>query len=76
MSPLESDQVAASLERCIDELGEKLAELSGQSSATLAFALRTHLVALLQLMIERGECTRDEIREFTRDLEQETVAAD
>jgi len=75
MPPLESVEVAASLERCIDELGEKLAGLGEHSNATLAFGLRTHLAALLQVMLERGECTRDEVLGFLDDLEEEALAA-
>jgi hypothetical protein len=70
---LTSDEAAASLERCIDETGDRLATLGPYPNATVAFALRTHLGALLDVMLESEECTREEVRGFLSDLEQELL---
>ncbi len=70
---LTSDEVAASLERCIDETGERLATLGPYPNANVAFALRVHLGALLQVMLESGDCTAEEVRGFLQDLEDELL---
>ncbi len=70
---LTSDEASASLERCIDETGERLATLGPYANANVAFALRVHLGALLQVMLESGECTREEVRGFLHDLEDELL---
>jgi len=70
---LSTEEVAASLERCIDETGNVLATLSPYPNVSVAFALRVHLGALLQVMLESEECTREEVRGFLKDLEQELL---
>ncbi len=66
-------EIATSLERCIDETGERLATLGPYPNANVAFALRVHLGALLQVMLESGDCTAEEVRGFLQDLEDELL---
>ncbi len=73
---LTSEDIAGSLERCIDETGELLASLSPHPNASIAFALRVHLGALLEVMLENGDCTREEVRELLDDLEEELLGED
>ncbi len=73
---LTSEDIAGSLERCIDETGELLATLRPHPNASVAFALRVHLGALLEVMLESGECTREEVRDLLKDLEEELLGDD
>ncbi|MBS0579556.1 MAG: hypothetical protein JSR36_09865 [Proteobacteria bacterium] len=61
------------LEQCLDELGESVAALEHYPVAVLAIGLRVHLEALLQALLDAELCTRAEVREFIRGLEQETL---
>ena len=74
MPPLTPDAVADSIESCMDAIGELVATLDRYDDATLAFGLRAHLSPLLQLMLERGACTREDARSFLRELEDEVLA--
>jgi hypothetical protein len=74
MPPLTPDGVADTLESCMDAIGELLATLDRYDDATLAFGLRAHLAPLLQLMLERGTCTREEARGFLRELEDDVLS--
>lgn len=63
------------LEECIDELDTAVAALERFPQAALAFALRAHLAGLLSVLLERGQCTREEVKEFLAGLEAETLQA-
>jgi hypothetical protein len=63
----------ATVEQCLDELNEFVAGLERYSPAVVAVALRVHLEALLQAMLEGGACTREEVRDFVRELEREAL---
>jgi hypothetical protein len=62
-----------SVEECLDEINEFLAGLQTYPPNTLAVALRVHLEALLQALLEGGVCTREEVRDFCRELEREAL---
>ena len=61
------------LERCIDELGEFINGMQRYQEPVLAFALRMHLSALLRAMVDCHTCTREELRQFLVELEQEAL---
>lgn len=62
------------LEECVDELYDFCAAtLERYAPAVVAVALRVHLEALLQSMLEAHTCTREELREFLRGLEHEAL---
>jgi hypothetical protein len=64
---------ALALEECLDELSDFFDGLQRCAPTVLAVALRVHLETLLQILIETGECTREEVREFVRGLERDAL---
>jgi hypothetical protein len=63
----------ATLEQCIDEIDQFVSTLERYQEPVLAFALRTHLSALLRAMVDCHTCTREEVRQFLVELEQEAL---
>jgi hypothetical protein len=61
------------LEECLDELTELIERLHPYPSYMLAVALRVHLETLLQVLLDSGQCTRAEVRDFLRELEREAL---
>jgi hypothetical protein len=61
------------VEECLDEINDFIAGLSRYSPTVLAVALRVHLEALLQALLEGSLCTREEVRDFCRELEREAL---
>jgi len=65
-----------SVEECLDELGEQMTGLQRYTPAILAVSLRVHLGTLLQALLEAQVCTREEIRDFVRELERDALQYD
>jgi len=65
--------VGPTLEQCIDELGDFIQSMELYQEPVLAFALRMHLSALLRAMVDCHTCTREEVRQFLVELEQEAL---
>jgi hypothetical protein len=61
------------LEACVDRLDTFIDTLQDYAEPTLAFALRIHLAALLQTMVEQRVWTRQDARRFVLELEQEAL---
>jgi hypothetical protein len=61
------------LERCVDHLSTFVDSLPGYAEPTLAFALRIHLAGLLQALVEHRAWTREDVRQFVLELEQEAL---
>lgn len=61
------------VEECLDELNDFLASLEHYSPTVLAVALRVHLEGLLLALLEGKMCTREEVREFVRELERDAL---
>lgn len=61
------------VEECLDELTELTAGLQRYSPTVQAVALRMHLEALLHALLEGGLCTREEVRDFVRELERDAL---
>jgi hypothetical protein len=61
------------VEECLDELNELTAGLERFPETVLAVALRVHLESLLQALLESGVCTREEVRDFIRELERDAL---
>jgi len=61
------------VEECIDDLNDFIAGLEHYSPNTIAVALRVHLETLLQSLLEGKLCTREEVRDFIRELEREVL---
>jgi len=61
------------LEECLDELNDFMAGLQRYPPTVLATALRVHLEAMLQALLECKVCTREEVRDFIKEFERETL---
>ena len=64
------------VEECLDELNDFMAQLERYAPPVLAMALRVHLGALLQALLEKELCTREEMRDFVRELERDALQND
>lgn len=73
MSIVEVSRDEDSVEQCLDELGEALRALQHYPPTVLAVAVRVHLEALLQILLESRLCTRAEVRAYFRELEGEVL---
>jgi hypothetical protein len=63
----------ATLEECLDELNDFAAAMERYAPSVLAVALRVHLGALLQALLEGRLCSAEEVREFIRELERDAL---
>jgi hypothetical protein len=73
MSLADTERNDGAVEQCLDELNDFLGGLQGYSPTVLAVALRVHLESLLQALLEGRICTREEVRDFLRELEREAL---
>lgn len=73
MSFTDTERSEGTVEECLDELNDFVAGLQRYSSTTLAVALRVHLETLLQALLEEKVCTREEVRDFVRELERDAL---
>jgi hypothetical protein len=64
------------VEECLDELNDLMAGLQRYSPTVLAMAMRVHLGTLLQALLEAQLCTREELRDFVRELERDALQYD
>jgi hypothetical protein len=64
------------VEECLDELNDLMAGLQRYSPTVLAVAMRVHLGTLLQALLEAQICTREEVRDFVRELERDALQYD
>jgi hypothetical protein len=64
---------AAALEQCIDEMDQCIDTLARYPAAVLAFAMRSHLGALLRAMADDRICSREDVRQFLVELEREAL---
>ena len=60
------------VEECLDELNDFVAGLQ-HSPTVLAVAMRVHLEGLLHALLEGRLCTREEVRDFVRELERDAL---
>jgi len=73
MSFADTARSEGTVEECLDELNDFVAGLPRYSSTTLAVAMRVHLETLLQALLEEKVCTREEVRDFIRELERDAL---
>ena len=73
MSFTDTARDEATVEACLDELDELLASLKRFSPTVLAIALRVHLEGRLEALLEGKVCTREEVRDFVRELERDAL---
>ena len=63
----------ATVEECLDELNDFVTGLQRYSPTVIAVALRVHLGTLLQALLEGEMCTREEVRDFVKELERDAL---
>ena len=61
------------LEECLDDINDFVQTLTRYPPLMVAMAMRAHLGILLGAMLECDLCTRKDIKEFVRDLEEEVL---
>jgi hypothetical protein len=61
------------VEECLDELNDFMTGLQRYPPTVLAVAVRVHLEGLLQALLEGKVCTREEVRDFVRELERDAL---
>jgi hypothetical protein len=61
------------VEECLDEVNDFLAALQHYPPTVLAVALRVHLETLLQALLQGQMCTREDVRDFVRELERDAL---
>jgi hypothetical protein len=61
------------VEECVDAVNDFITGLQHYPPTVLAVALRVHLETLLQSLIEGKLCTREEVRDFVKELEREAL---
>jgi hypothetical protein len=61
------------IEECLDELNDLMESLRHYPPAVLAVALRVHLELLLQGLLEGKLCTREEVRDFLKELQRDAL---
>lgn len=63
----------APLEECLDDLHDVVAALDRYAPSLVAVALRMHLSALLQALLEADVCSAEQVRDFIRELEHDAL---
>ena len=64
------------LEECLDEINDFVQALDRYPPQMIALAMRAHMEVLLRALLDCDMCTRQEIRTFVRELEQEILEED
>jgi len=76
MSLADAERNDGAVEQCLDELNDFIGGLHRYPPTILAVALRVHLETLLQALLEAKICTREEVRDFVRELERDALQYD
>ena len=61
------------LEECLDEINDFVQTLTRYPPRMIAMAIRAHLEILLRAMLEYDLCTREDVQQFARELQQEVL---
>jgi hypothetical protein len=76
MSFADAERSDGTVEECLDELNEFLAAMERYPPTVLAVALRVYLEGLLQALLEGKVCSREEVRDFVKELERDALLYD
>ena len=76
MSLADAERSEGAVEQCLDELNDFIDGLQRYSPTILSVALRVHLEMLLHALLEAKICTREEVRDFVRELERDALQYD
>ncbi len=66
----------AAIEQCLDEMNDFVATLDRYAPTTIAVAMSIHLQSILRALLECSVCTRQQVREFVEELEEEIFDED
>jgi len=72
MSFADAPSADGTVEECLDELNDFIEGLR-YSPTIVAVAMRVHLEAVLHALLEGEVCTREEVRDFVRELERDAL---
>lgn len=72
MSFADTTSADGTVEECLDELSDFIEGLR-YPPTILAVAMRVHLEAVLQALLEAKLCTREEVRDFLKELERDAL---
>jgi hypothetical protein len=72
MSFADTTSTDGTVEECLDDLSDFIAGLR-YPPTVLAVAMRVHLEAVLHALLEGELCTREEVRDFVRELERDAL---
>jgi hypothetical protein len=72
MSFTDTTAADGTVEECLDELNDFMEGLR-YPPTVLAVAMRVHLEAILHALLEGELCTREEVRDFVRELERDAL---
>ena len=64
------------LEECLDEINDFIRTLDRYPPQMIALAMRAHMEILLRALLDCDICTRQEVRTFVREIEQEVLEED
>jgi hypothetical protein len=73
MSFADTTPADGTVEECLDEINDFMEGLRHYPPTVLAVAVRVHLEALLHALLEGNLCTREEVRDFVRELERDAL---
>jgi hypothetical protein len=73
MSTSHRQSEPGTMEECVDELDGLIEQLERYPAPLLAFALRAHVASLLRAMVEGQIWSREQVRQFVLELEQEAL---
>jgi hypothetical protein len=73
MSFTDATPTDGTVEECLDELNDFMAGLQRYRPTVLAVAMRVHLESLLHALLDGNLCTREEVRDFVRELERDAL---
>ena len=62
-----------SLEECLDEINDFVQTLTRYPPRMIAMAIRAHLEILLRAMLDCDLCTREDVKQFALELQQEVL---
>lgn len=69
MSLVDESDGEAAVEECLQELDELIMSLDRYSPTAVAVAMGTYLEGLLGALLDEGQCTAEEVRDFLRGIE-------
>jgi hypothetical protein len=73
MSFTDATPTDGTVEECLDELNDFMEGMQRYRPTVLAVAMRVHLESLLHALLEGNLCTREEVRDFVRELERDAL---